>query len=179
MRFRPIKLLALLLVISVIINFLAITVLAQSEKVVPPPGPGEFPSKGSISNGFSDSGTLDTGALPAELPAELQSVLENVQPLIGKLSLLVGGLFGLYLILILVRIHYERKQIRILRDIRYNLDQLNLSKGISCSQHRPGFFKRFFSIFRKSSAEEEIGPTEEEISRVKKKKKKENEKLKN
>lgn len=55
----------------------------------------------------------------------LYPFLQTVTPIIRKVSLVMGGIFGLYMVLILVRIYYERKHVRLLQDIRYDLDQIN------------------------------------------------------
>ncbi len=63
-------------------------------------------------------------------------VLELVRPFFIRLSVLVGGIFGLYVILVAFRVYYERKSLRTLEAIRYDLDALNESMGIDSSRHR-------------------------------------------
>jgi len=75
----------------------------------------------------------------------LQPLADLIQPLILKLSLLVGGLFGLYLIFIIIKTYYERKRTLILQDILYDLDQLNIHYGIPHSDTKPRFFQRWRS----------------------------------
>jgi hypothetical protein len=89
------------------------------------------------------------GAVVAEIPVELQPLTDVLQPLLLKASVLVGGIFGLYLILIFVRIHYERKKVKLLQDIRFDLDKANMHQGVSFSKQRPTLLKRFFGIFRR------------------------------
>ena len=79
----------------------------------------------------------------------LQPLIDLVQPVFIKASLVVGGIFGLYLILILVRIHYERKKVKILQDIRYDLDKANMAHGIKSSRQRKGLFGKIFAAIRK------------------------------
>ena len=79
----------------------------------------------------------------------LQPLVDLVQPVFLKASILVGGIFGLYLILILVRIHYERKKIKILQDIRYDLDKMNMSRGVKSSRQRKGFFGRMIEKIKR------------------------------
>jgi hypothetical protein len=79
----------------------------------------------------------------------LQPLIDLVQPVFLKASILVGGIFGLYLILILVRIHYERKKVKILQDIRYDLDKLNMSRGVKSSRQRKGLFGRIFEKLKR------------------------------
>lgn len=59
------------------------------------------------------------------LEATIQSMADTVRPLFLKLSVMLGGIFGLYVILIVARVHYERKKVKILKQIRYDLDHLN------------------------------------------------------
>ena len=72
----------------------------------------------------------------------LQPAIELVQPILMKLSVLVGGIFGLYLILIFVRIHYERKKVKLLQDIKYNLDQSNKKHNVPYSKIRKRWWKK-------------------------------------
>ena len=63
-------------------------------------------------------------------------VLEVIRPLFIRLSVLFGGIFGLYVILVAFRVYYERKSLKTLEAIRYDLDSLNESLGIDSSRHR-------------------------------------------
>ncbi len=93
--------------------------------------------------------------LPEQLPAsevqllqtELTSEVTNevvasfadiIKPLLKSLSVVVGGIFGLYLIIILARIHYERKKVKLLQNILYDLDRLNEYYKIPNSKMRKG-----------------------------------------
>ncbi len=87
--------------------------------------------------------------LPTAIPLELdvgalQPLVDVVRPLLVKVSVLIGGLFGLYIILLLVRIHYERRNMKLLESIRYNLDQLNRHFQVPSSRERKGWFHRWF-----------------------------------
>lgn len=73
----------------------------------------------------------------------LQPLAELLGPVIVKLSLLVGGIFGLYIILILLRVYYERKNMKLLQHIRYNLDQQNQHYGIPSSREKIGFLHKY------------------------------------
>jgi hypothetical protein len=84
-----------------------------------------------------------------EMIEGFQPLIDLVQPVFLKASILVGGIFGLYLILILVRIHYERKKVKILQDIRYDLDKLNMSRGVKSSRQRKGIFRRIIDKLKK------------------------------
>ncbi len=66
-----------------------------------------------------------------------------LSPLLVKLSVLVGGIFGLYIILILLRVYYERKNMKLLQHIRYNLDQQNHYYKIPSSREKIGFFHKY------------------------------------
>lgn len=59
------------------------------------------------------------------VPPSLQAVGDTLAPLLRKVSVIVGGIFGIYVILILVRIYYEHKVLRALLDIRNDLNKLN------------------------------------------------------
>lgn len=67
------------------------------------------------------------------------SLFELINPVIVKLSVLVGGIFGLYVILIILRVYYERQNMKLLQHIRYNLDQQNHYYGIPSSREKRGF----------------------------------------
>ncbi|PIN76734.1 hypothetical protein COV17_01360 [Candidatus Woesearchaeota archaeon CG10_big_fil_rev_8_21_14_0_10_36_11] len=88
------------------------------------------------------------GAQVINVGPELQPLADTIQPFFGKLSVIVGGLFGLYIILIFVRIYYERKKVKLLRDIRYDLDHLNKYHSITHSRHRIGIVRKIFRLFR-------------------------------
>ncbi|MEK6863083.1 MAG: hypothetical protein AABW53_00075 [Nanoarchaeota archaeon] len=76
-----------------------------------------------------------------------QQLLEMIQSLFTKLSLLAGGLFGLYIILMVVRIHYERKKMRLLQDIRNDVDKLTIHFGIKHAHPVKNIFKRILNFF--------------------------------
>lgn len=65
-----------------------------------------------------------------------QGLVETVSPLFLKASLLVGGVFGIYLILLMIRIYYEHRKMKILKDIRFNLEQQNKKKKIPYSRQK-------------------------------------------
>jgi len=96
------------------------------------------------------------GAITAAAVNELPETLEIFQPLVDvfrpfflSLSVVMGGIFGLYIILILIRVHYERKKVKILLDIRYNLDKQNLAKGLSYSRERRRFRNKLIAKIKK------------------------------
>ncbi len=72
----------------------------------------------------------------------IQPLYELIRPLIVKASLLVGGIFGIYIILLAFRVYYERRNQILLEHIRYDFDQLNKHQGIPSSQERKSFFHK-------------------------------------
>jgi hypothetical protein len=76
-----------------------------------------------------------------------------IQPLMGQLSFLVGGIFGLYLIFIIGRLYYEHKKVKLLRNILYDLDKSNMHHGIRYSKERKNIVQKTISkikaIFKK------------------------------
>lgn len=74
--------------------------------------------------------------------------LQNFQPLFVKVTLLFGGLFGLYLFVMIVNVYYQRQKVKILKDIRYDLDQMNFHHGIKNSHYnRRGVAKIWLKIY--------------------------------
>lgn len=73
---------------------------------------------------------------PAELVGFFQPLIEVIKPAMGTLSAIVGGLFGLYFIFIVVRLYYERRKVRLLRNINYDLDYLNQHFNLPYSHER-------------------------------------------
>ena len=61
--------------------------------------------------------------------------------------LLAGGLFGIYVILIAVKIHYERKKMKLLQDIRNDVDKLTIHFGIKHAHPAKNIFKRILHFF--------------------------------
>ena len=75
-----------------------------------------------------------------------QNPLQGIfAPLLEPLKFLVGGIFGLYVILVVVRVYYERKKVKILKDIRFDLDQLNNHFGAKNSTSRKNILHRIWS----------------------------------
>ncbi len=110
-----------------------------------------------------------------------QPLIDFFQPIFVKASLVVGGIFGVYLILLFARVHYERKKVKLLQDIRFDLDQLNMYHGIKTHKQKFGFFRSIFEFFRRKRREKKVAKefstngneeTEEKHHRKKKHKKK-------
>ncbi|MBT4651403.1 hypothetical protein HOC13_02665 [Candidatus Woesearchaeota archaeon] len=89
-------------------------------------------------------------APPSEVVTFFQPLVDALNPFLGAISWLVGGIFGLYLIMVIARIYYERKMVKILRDIRYDLDQLNFHNGLKTSKQRKGSLSRAYRKLKES-----------------------------
>ncbi|MBU1111178.1 MAG: hypothetical protein ABIG93_02775 [archaeon] len=55
---------------------------------------------------------------PPEALQFLQPLAEIMGPFLSILSWLMGGVFGVYVILLIVRIYYEHRKLKILKEIR-------------------------------------------------------------
>ena len=87
--------------------------------------------------------------IPSSVIEELtQPLQESFQPLIDIAKYILGGIFGLYFLLLLTRIYYERKKVNLLKDIRFDLDHLNKHFDVPHSAHRKGFFGRLWAKLR-------------------------------
>ncbi len=86
----------------------------------------------------------------------IQPLTDSIRPLVINLSYLLGGIFGLYAVLIIVRIYYEKKALRVLKDIRFDLDQLNSHYGLRTSKEQFGLFKRMIESMRRKLRERKM-----------------------
>jgi len=93
---------------------------------------------------------VDTGAI--------QPLVDTIAPIVGWVSAIVGGLFGLYLIMVILRSYYEHKRYNVLKDIRYDLDYLNQHFGL------PYFQKKPHKLYRKVMSLEELRKKEQDYS---------------
>lgn len=75
-----------------------------------------------------------------------QQLQDTVQSLLTRLSFLAGGFFGLYVILLLVRMYYERKKVKLLEDIRNDVDKLTIHFGIKHAHDKKNILKRIFGF---------------------------------
>jgi len=87
------------------------------------------------------SSQIELGELPGS-----QQLVDTIQSLVTKLSFLVGGIFGLYAIIVIVQIYNEQKKVRLLRDIRNDLDLLTKHFGVKHSHEKRGLFRRLFGF---------------------------------
>ena len=85
------------------------------------------------------------GNVAGDVAGQIESTL---QPYITVVEYIIGGIFGLYFLLLLTRIYYERKKVNLLKDIRFDLDQLNQYYKVPHSAHRKGFFGRLWAKIR-------------------------------
>ncbi len=61
---------------------------------------------------------------PSHLPEVLQPLGDLIAIVMNQIKLLVGGLFGLYVIFFIIRFFYERKNRQILMQIKHDLDRI-------------------------------------------------------
>ena len=99
----------------------------------------------------------------------LQGLIELVRPVFIKFSVLVGGIFGLYFLLLLVRVYYERKKVKLLKDIRYDLDKLNMHHGIPYSRAKKGIVRRGLGFVREKLFSPKMVPLNKKHRRRRKK----------
>ena len=105
----------------------------------------------------------------------LQPLIEAIRPIMGTVSAVVGGIFGLYLIFIIARLYYERRKVRLLRNINYDLDYLNQHFNLPYS-HEKKIPKKIVSLEEFRRMKEEREKRREEKLKEKKNKLKEKEK---
>ena len=75
----------------------------------------------------------------------MESLASTIEPIIRQVTILVGGIAGLYIILIIIRVYYERKKVKLLKDIKFNLDKMNHHFGVECTHSKTGLIKRVTS----------------------------------
>ncbi len=102
--------------------------------------------------------TIVSALEPQDLlsPQQLQ---DTIQSLLARLSFLAGGIFFFYVIILLVRMYYERKKVKLLEDIRNDVDKLTIHFGIKHAHPRQNILKRIFGF---------LWPDEEETKKSKK-----------
>jgi len=86
----------------------------------------------------------------------IQPLVDFFQPIFVKASVIVGGIFGVYLLLLIARVYYERKKVKLLQDIRFDMDQLNMFHGIKTHKQRRGIVRGTFDFFKKKRREKKV-----------------------
>src|SRR3989344_1173488 len=84
--------------------------------------------------------------LPGEITLPDNFLINALQPILQKVGIFIGGIFGLYILLTLVQIHNERKKVRLLKDIRNDLDLLTKHFGVKHSHEKNGILRRLFGF---------------------------------
>ena len=115
--------------------------------------------------------------IPIDTSELLSPLIEGIKPLMGTISAMVGGLFGLYLIFILSRLYYEHKKVKLMKDIRYDLDYLNQHFGLPYSKEK-GIKKKILPLTEMEEIRKEKAEKKEEKEKKKEDKIKEKEKKK-
>lgn len=59
------------------------------------------------------------------LDLALTSIAQAMPVYIQKIQVLVGGIFGLYLIFLIIRYFHDKKQLKLLKDIKLEIANLN------------------------------------------------------
>ena len=85
------------------------------------------------------------------LPNAAGPFFETIHSIISTASYIVGGIFGIYLILLVVRWWQNRLVIRLLRDIKYDLNQQNKKLKLPHSKEllHSKVYKKFSKIWEK------------------------------
>lgn len=114
-----------------------------------------FISLSILVTAVKDAAAAENPVTTADTTADQNTVLADgdvfkpladlIQPVFTKINVVVGGLFGLYIILILIRIYYERKKLKVLQDIRFDIDQQNHHYHLPTSRSRRGPLQQFFA----------------------------------
>ena len=71
-----------------------------------------------------------------------------LQPILEKVSLLVGGIFGIYVILAIMQVYRERKKVKLLQDIRNDLDLLTQHFGVKHVHPKRNLWQRLSGLFK-------------------------------
>ncbi len=115
--------------------------------------------------------------IPIDTSSLLNPVIEAVKPVMGIVSALVGGLFGLYLIFIISRLYYEHKKVKLMKDIKFDLDYLNQHFGLPYSQEK-GIRKKIMPLAEMQEIRKKKNQKDEDKIKAKEDKLKEKEKAK-
>ena len=105
--------------------------------------------------------------IEAGVDAVFEPLFNIVRPIFFKMSLVLGGLFGIYALLLIVRVYYEYKKLKVLKAIRFNLDQANKHMGIRYStQRRADMIQKLVNYWHEKSHERAL----KKIDKMKEKK---------
>lgn len=67
----------------------------------------------------------EISAINATLPPVLDPIFGSVRSLIGWLNIVLGGIFGLYLIIVYINWKKSRELVRLLKDVKSEIKLLN------------------------------------------------------
>ncbi len=117
------------------------------------------------------------GTPPFELTQMLQPLSDVLKPVITVIGTLLGGLLGVYILMLLVRWWYERKQLKVMEGIRFDLDYLNQHFNLPYSQKKPHkLYHKVLPLDELRELEKEWEEKEQEKEGKKEKKEKERKK---
>jgi hypothetical protein len=94
--------------------------------------------------------------IEAGVDAIFEPLLPVIRPIFFKLNILLGGLFGLYVILLITRVYYEYQKLKILKAIRFDLDQANKHIGIRYSTQKNGYIRKLIVYFQERSHDKAV-----------------------
>ncbi|MDP3733964.1 MAG: hypothetical protein Q8R37_01930 [Nanoarchaeota archaeon] len=97
-------------------------------------------------------------ALGVDVDTILQPMIDLLQPYLEALSFIGGGILILYVVLLIMRVRYERQKVKILKDIRYDLDQLNMHYGVRHSAEKKGFLTKALQYLKGTKYKAEENP---------------------
>ena len=83
---------------------------------------------------------------PGEVALPDNFLTNALQPVLERVSILVGGIFGIYVLLAVMQFYRERKKIKLLQDIRNDLDLLTKHFGVKHSHEKNGILRRLFGF---------------------------------
>ena len=61
---------------------------------------------------------VGSGQVPPGMTEMFGPLVKIIAPILSTVSWVLGGVFGLYLLLLIVRTYYEHKRVKILKEIR-------------------------------------------------------------
>ena len=84
----------------------------------------------AIDDAISASGSQ----VPPEITSLLEPLVEIIGPIVGTVSWLLGGVFGVYLLLLIVRAYYDQKKVRIMKEMRDDLKFIRQQAAIQSAE---------------------------------------------